>query len=80
MGIPTGVTNDDVIDVFEIGNLFFREKIGSVKSEKERGKNCTLKNTRVVWDRDRYLVVCPNILATTSQVIVDPFYQPIWGI
>ncbi len=50
-----------------------------MKGEKERGKNCTLKNTAVVWDRARYLIVCPNILATTSEVIVDPFNQPVWG-
>ncbi len=48
--------------------------------EKERGKNCTLKNTAVVWDRARYLIVFPNLLATTSEVIVDPFKQPVWGI
>ncbi len=46
-----------------------------MKGEKERGKN-----TAVVWDRARYLVVCPNILAATSEVFVDPFNQPIWGI
>ncbi len=51
-----------------------------MKGEKERGKNCTLKNTAVVWDRARYLIVCPNILATTSEVIVNPFNQSIWGI
>ncbi len=51
-----------------------------MKSEKERGKNCTLKNTAVVWDRGRYLVVCPNILATTNEVLTDPINQPIWGI
>ncbi len=51
-----------------------------MKGEKERGKNCTLKNTAVVCDRARYLIVCLNILATTSEVIVDPFNQPIWGI
>ncbi len=44
-----------------------------MKGEKERGKNCPLKNTAVVWDRARCLIVCPNILATTSEVIVDPF-------
>ncbi len=51
-----------------------------MNGENERGKNCTLKNTAVVWDRARNLIVCPNILATTSEVIVDPFKQPIWGI
>ncbi len=51
-----------------------------MNGENERGKNCTLKNTAVVWDRARYLIVCPNILATNSEVIVDPFKQPIWGI
>ncbi len=51
-----------------------------MKGEKERGKNCTLKNTAVVWDRARYLIVCPNILARTSEVIVDPFNQPVWEI
>ncbi len=50
-----------------------------MKGEKERGKNCTLKNTAVVWDRARYLIVCPNIVATTSEVIVDPLSQPVWG-
>ncbi len=51
-----------------------------MKVEKERGKNCTLKNTAVVWDRARYLVVCPNILAATIEVFVDSFNQSIWGI
>ncbi len=51
-----------------------------MKGEKERGKNCILKNTAVVWDRARYLIVCRNILATSNEVIVDPFNQPIWGI
>ncbi len=51
-----------------------------MKGEKERGKNCTLKYTAVVGDRARYLIVCPNILAKTSEVIVDPLNQPIWGI
>ncbi len=50
-----------------------------MKGEKERGKNCTLKNTAVVWNRARYLIVCPNILATISEVIVDPVNQPILG-
>ncbi len=54
--------------------------IGGMKGEKERGKNCTLNNTAVVWDRARYLIVCPNILGTTSEVIVDPFNQPVWDI
>ncbi len=49
-------------------------------SEKELGKACTLKNTTVVWDRARYLVACPNVLATTSEVIMNPFNQPILGI
>ncbi len=51
-----------------------------MKGEKERGQNCTLKNTAVVSDRARYLIVFPNILATTGEVIVDPFKQPVWGI
>ncbi len=51
-----------------------------MKGEKESGKNGILKNTAVVWDRARYLIVCSNILATTSEIIVDPFDQPIWGI
>ncbi len=50
-----------------------------MKGEKERGKNCTLKNTTVVWDRARYLIVCPNKLATTSEIIVEPLDQPIRG-
>ncbi len=54
-----------------------QEKITIRKGVKERGKNCTLKNTAVVWDSAKYLVVCPNLLATTSEVIVDPFSQPI---
>ncbi len=51
-----------------------------MKGEKERGKNSTLKNTAVVWDRARYLVVYPNILATTGEVIVETLNQPTWGI
>ncbi len=50
-----------------------------MKGEKGLGKNCPLKNTAVVSDRARYLVVCPNVLATTSEVIVNPFNQPdLW--
>ncbi len=30
-----------------------------------------MKNATVVWDRASYLVVCPNILATTSEVLVE---------
>ncbi len=51
-----------------------------MKGEKERGENCVSKNTAVVWDRARYLIVCLNILATTSEIIVDPLNQVIWGI
>ncbi len=51
-----------------------------MKGEKYRGKNCTLKNTTVVWDRARYLVVCLNVLATASEVNVNQFNPPIWGI
>ncbi len=51
-----------------------------MKVEKDRGNNGTLKNTAVVWDRVRYLIVCPNILASTSELIVDSFNQPAWGI
>ncbi len=51
-----------------------------MKGEKEKGKNCTLKNAAVVLDRAKSLVACSNILATTSEVIVDPFNQPIWEI
>ncbi len=50
-----------------------------MKGEKELGKVCTLKNTTVVWDSARYLVACPNVLATTIEVIVNPFDQTIWG-
>ncbi len=46
-----------------------------MQGEKEREKN-----TAVVWDLARYPVACPNILATTSEVIVDPFNQPVCGI
>ncbi len=51
-----------------------------MKGEQEKGKNYTLKNTAVVWDRARYPVVCPNILATANEVIADPLNQPTWGI
>ncbi len=80
MGILTGVANDKVICVFEKKNQWFREKLGSMKGEKEQVKNCMLKNTTVVWDRARYLTVCPNTWATTSEVIVHPFNQPVWGV
>ncbi len=50
-----------------------------MEGEKERGKNCTLKNTTVVWDRARYLAVCPNILVKTSEVIVDPLTSKYGG-
>ncbi len=42
-----------------------------MKGEKERGKNCTLKNTAVVWDRARYLNVYPNILAIYLSIFVE---------
>ncbi len=51
-----------------------------MKDEKEYGKNCTLKNTTVVWDHAKYFFVSPAVLATTSEVIVNTFNQPIWEI
>ncbi len=80
MGIPAGVADDNVICVFEKGCQLFREKIESMKGEKERGKNRTLKSITGVWDRARYIAMYPDVLATTREVIVDPFNQPIWGI
>ncbi len=50
-----------------------------MEGEKERGKNCTLKNTAVFWDRARYLVVCSNILVKTSEVIVGPLTSKYGG-
>ncbi len=48
--------------------------------KKKRGKNCTLMNAIVIWDRARYLVVCPNVLATAIEVNVNQFNPPIRGI
>ncbi len=46
-----------------------------MKGEKEGVKNSALKNATVVWVRARYLVSCPNVLAATSEVIVNGFYR-----
>ncbi len=51
-----------------------------MEGDKERGKNCTLKNTAVVWGRARYLVVCSNILVKTSELIVDPLTSKYGGV
>ncbi len=45
-----------------------------MKGEKEGVKNSALKNTTVAWVRARHLVVCLNVLAATSEVIVNGFY------
>ncbi len=51
-----------------------------MKGEKERGKNCTLKNATVIGDRTRYLGACSNILAATGKVFLNPVHQPVQGI
>ncbi len=47
---------------------------------KKNGERTALKNATIVWDSTRCLVVYPSILATTSKIVVNPFYQPIRGI
>lgn len=45
--------------------------------KKNFGKNKTLEKTTVNSDRARYLVVCPKVLAATSEVGVNPLHQSI---
>ncbi len=74
------MANDDVICVFKKDSQLFIEKIGGAKDEKRTVKEQHLKNVTVDWDRTRYLVVCPNVLAATSKVVANPLRQPIRGI
>ncbi len=43
---------------------------------KKRWKNGALKNATVVWDKTRYLVLCPNMLAATSLFVSSRFVLP----